>query len=147
MISIFERFYDPSSGVIIIDDSDKLRSLNPHLYRDNVALVPQEPVLFPGSIRDNIAWGSFIRRAGLIGRSSTMPVWRERFVPPMRGSSSVRFPTALQHCVDTMVTSFLVAKDSVLPSHEHSYETLRFSFLTKLKALSIQRQRKPCTRR
>ncbi|KAH7133833.1 P-loop containing nucleoside triphosphate hydrolase protein [Dactylonectria macrodidyma] len=56
MISLLERFYDPSSGSIIVDSAD-LTSLNPVLYRQHVALVQQEPALFPGSIRENISQG------------------------------------------------------------------------------------------
>lgn len=57
MISLLERFYDPTSGQIIIDGSEPLTTLNPILYRRRIALVQQEPVLFPISIRDNIALG------------------------------------------------------------------------------------------
>ncbi|RAR13779.1 Leptomycin B resistance protein pmd1 [Stemphylium lycopersici] len=56
MIALLERFYDPSSGSINIDDSP-LTSLNPHSYRRIVALVQQEPTLFQGSIRENVALG------------------------------------------------------------------------------------------
>lgn len=57
MISLLERFYDPTSGSIIIDGKDDLASINPRLYRNVVSLVQQEPTLFPGSIRDNIGMG------------------------------------------------------------------------------------------
>lgn len=57
MISLLERFYDPTSGSIVLDQADDLTSLNPRLYRSAVSLVQQEPTLFPGSIRENIALG------------------------------------------------------------------------------------------
>ncbi|KAL5336638.1 P-loop containing nucleoside triphosphate hydrolase protein [Aspergillus crustosus] len=57
MISLLERFYDPTSGSIKIDCSTTLSSLNPLLYRSHVALVQQEPTLFPGTIRENISQG------------------------------------------------------------------------------------------
>ncbi|RYP21473.1 hypothetical protein DL765_002219 [Monosporascus sp. GIB2] len=57
MISLLERFYDPNSGVSVIDGSDSLTDINPRLYRRHVSLVQQEPTLFPGSIRENIAMG------------------------------------------------------------------------------------------
>lgn len=57
MISLLERFYDPTSGSITVDASEPLTSVNPLLYRRNVALVQQEPTLFPGTIRDNISQG------------------------------------------------------------------------------------------
>lgn len=57
MISLLERFYDPTSGTITVDSNRALDSVNPHAYRRNIALVQQEPTLFPGSIRDNISQG------------------------------------------------------------------------------------------
>ncbi|OAA58748.1 ATP-binding cassette multidrug transport protein ATRC [Cordyceps fumosorosea ARSEF 2679] len=57
MIAMLQRFYDPSSGRILVS-SRPLPSLNPHLYRRAVSLVQQEPTLFPGSIRENIALGA-----------------------------------------------------------------------------------------
>ncbi|GKT51747.1 leptomycin B resistance protein pmd1 [Colletotrichum spaethianum] len=57
MIALLERFYDPTSGIIRIDGSASLTDISPRLYRSNLALVQQEPTLFPGSIRDNIAAG------------------------------------------------------------------------------------------
>jgi ATP-binding cassette, subfamily B (MDR/TAP), member 1 len=56
MIAMFERFYDPSTGSIRIAD-DPLTDLNPRLYRRIVSLVQQEPTLFQGSIRENVALG------------------------------------------------------------------------------------------
>ncbi|KAI6355373.1 hypothetical protein MCOR25_008214 [Pyricularia grisea] len=56
-MALLERFYDPSKGKIIIDGADELRELNPRLYRQHVSLVQQEPTLYPGSIRDNVAYG------------------------------------------------------------------------------------------
>ncbi|KZL88052.1 abc transporter [Colletotrichum incanum] len=56
MIAMLERFYDPTTGTIRID-GDALSELNPRLYRRVVALVQQEPTLFQGSIRENIALG------------------------------------------------------------------------------------------
>ncbi|KAF5489359.1 Leptomycin B resistance protein pmd1 [Colletotrichum siamense] len=57
MISLLQRFYDPTSGTIIIDESTPLTAISPRLYRNKLALVQQEPTLFPGSIRENIAAG------------------------------------------------------------------------------------------
>ncbi|KAI9035272.1 ABC transporter ATP-binding protein [Aspergillus affinis] len=57
MISLLERFYDPTTGTITIDSSAPLSSLNPLLYRRQVSLVQQEPMIFPGTIRENILLG------------------------------------------------------------------------------------------
>ncbi|KAL2158091.1 hypothetical protein VTH06DRAFT_4659 [Thermothelomyces fergusii] len=56
VIAMLERFYDPSAGSIRID-GDVLSDLNPRHYRRIVSLVQQEPTLFQGSIRENIALG------------------------------------------------------------------------------------------
>lgn len=56
MISLLERFYDPITGRICSDGTD-IRELCPRKYRRDVALVQQEPVLYQGSVRDNIAMG------------------------------------------------------------------------------------------
>lgn len=56
MIALLERFYDPSSGSIAIDKAP-LTSLNPRRYRQLIGLVQQEPTLFQGSVRENIALG------------------------------------------------------------------------------------------
>uniref|UniRef100_A0A0D2Y9I2 Leptomycin B resistance protein pmd1 n=1 Tax=Fusarium oxysporum (strain Fo5176) TaxID=660025 RepID=A0A0D2Y9I2_FUSOF len=57
MVSLLERFYDPTNGKITIDGTSSLADLNPRLYRANVSLVQQEPALFPTSIRENIVMG------------------------------------------------------------------------------------------
>jgi ATP-binding cassette subfamily B (MDR/TAP) protein 1 len=56
IVSMLERFYDPSTGTISIAE-EPLEHLNPRLYRQTVGLVQQEPTLFPGSIRENISLG------------------------------------------------------------------------------------------
>lgn len=49
------RFYDPDAGRVLLDGMD-LRDADIKSLRRAVALVPQEGYLFPGSIRDNIAY-------------------------------------------------------------------------------------------
>ncbi|KCV67740.1 hypothetical protein H696_05849 [Fonticula alba] len=56
IVSLLERFYDVTSGKILVDGHD-LRTLDPKWYRSQVALVSQEPVLFATTIRENIAFG------------------------------------------------------------------------------------------
>ncbi|KAK6760032.1 hypothetical protein RB195_021525 [Necator americanus] len=50
------RFYDPDSGAIFIDDKN-LKQLCPEDLRGMCSLVSQEPVLFDGTIGDNIRYG------------------------------------------------------------------------------------------
>lgn len=50
------RFYDYQGGHIYINGTE-LRSLEPRQYRKHVSLVPQEPTLYQGSIKDNVLLG------------------------------------------------------------------------------------------
>ncbi len=54
--ALVQRFWDPSDGVVRVDGHD-LRELQLESLRDAIATVAQDPVLFSGSIRDNIAYG------------------------------------------------------------------------------------------
>lgn len=56
LISMLLRFYDPTQGTIKIDGVD-LKNVKLEDYRRQVGAVLQESYLFPGSIRDNIAYG------------------------------------------------------------------------------------------
>jgi ATP-binding cassette subfamily B (MDR/TAP) protein 1 len=56
VIALIQRFYDVERGSVKIDDVD-LRELDIHWYRQQTALVSQEPVIYSGSIRDNILFG------------------------------------------------------------------------------------------
>ncbi|NNF02007.1 MAG: ATP-binding cassette domain-containing protein, partial [Bacteroidia bacterium] len=50
------RFYDPDSGRITIDNKDS-KDYDLGVLRDQMAIVPQDVLLFGGSIRENIAYG------------------------------------------------------------------------------------------
>jgi ABC-type multidrug transport system fused ATPase/permease subunit len=54
VISLLERFYDASSGHILYNGQD-ITSLNLSEYRKQISLVSQEPTLYEGTIRENIA--------------------------------------------------------------------------------------------
>eukprot|EP00698_Gefionella_okellyi_P019000 TRINITY_DN576_c0_g1_i1.p1 TRINITY_DN576_c0_g1~~TRINITY_DN576_c0_g1_i1.p1 ORF type:complete len:759 (-),score=182.47 TRINITY_DN576_c0_g1_i1:78-2315(-) len=56
LVSLIERFYDPTSGKITLDGRD-IKELDPRWYRRQIGLVSQEPVLFAESIADNISYG------------------------------------------------------------------------------------------
>ncbi len=53
------RFYDPAQGRITLDGVD-LRALELRALRGAIATVSQEPMLFSGTIRDNIAYGALV---------------------------------------------------------------------------------------
>ncbi len=55
-INLIPRFFDPSSGVVKIDGVD-LKKLSTAIMRRFIAMVPQETLLFSGTIEDNIRFG------------------------------------------------------------------------------------------
>ncbi|KAJ1933498.1 ATP-binding cassette permease mdl1, partial [Linderina macrospora] len=55
--SLLMRFYDPVNGAITVDGVD-LRDMDLASWRSHIAMVPQEPVLFAGTIRDNLLYGN-----------------------------------------------------------------------------------------
>jgi len=56
VMQLLQRFYDPESGEVLLDGRN-IKSLNIKWLRQQIGLVSQEPVLFSGTIAENIAWG------------------------------------------------------------------------------------------
>ncbi|MDT0549109.1 ABC transporter ATP-binding protein [Streptomyces lonegramiae] len=56
LVKLVARFYDPSAGAVRVDGTD-VRELDLTAYRNRLGVVPQEPYLFPGTVRDAIAYG------------------------------------------------------------------------------------------
>jgi ABC-type multidrug transport system fused ATPase/permease subunit len=56
MAGMLMRFYNPDSGRVVIDGKDA-REYNLTQLRENMAIVPQEVLLFGGTIAENIAYG------------------------------------------------------------------------------------------
>lgn len=57
LASLLLRFYDPNNGRILFDNHD-LRSLDLSWVKKQISVVSQEPVLFSGTIRQNILYGA-----------------------------------------------------------------------------------------
>lgn len=57
LVDLLLRFYDVQEGVIKLDNND-IRYLSPSTLREQLALVPQQPTLFSGSVKYNIQYGS-----------------------------------------------------------------------------------------
>jgi ABC-type multidrug transport system fused ATPase/permease subunit len=53
-ISLLERFYDATSGRVLYNGQD-ITTLDPAEYRKQLSLVSQEPTLYEGTVRDNVA--------------------------------------------------------------------------------------------
>jgi ATP-binding cassette subfamily B protein len=56
MAKLANRFYDPTSGRVLLDGVD-IRSVTLRSLRSQLGVVPQEPFLFAGSIRTNLSFG------------------------------------------------------------------------------------------
>lgn len=56
LLGLLPRFFDPSAGVVEIDGVD-LRDYQLKSLRNQIAMVLQPPLIFPLSVRDNIAYG------------------------------------------------------------------------------------------
>jgi ATP-binding cassette subfamily B protein len=55
--SLMARLYDPTAGSILLDGRD-IRSLPPADRARKIGVIPQEPFLFTGTVRDNIVYGN-----------------------------------------------------------------------------------------
>jgi len=56
LADLVPRFYDPQKGAVMIDGVN-LKEVDIKSLRRHIGIVPQDPVLFSGTIRDNIAYG------------------------------------------------------------------------------------------
>ncbi|MZH41341.1 MAG: ATP-binding cassette domain-containing protein, partial [Nitrospinae bacterium] len=56
LIKLLFRFFDPSSGAIYLDQNN-IRMLERNSFLRQIALVPQETLLFGGTVRENILYG------------------------------------------------------------------------------------------
>lgn len=60
LVQLIPRLYEPTSGEIVLDGRN-IRQMDERELREAIGYVPQDVLLFSGTVRDNIAWGS--RRA------------------------------------------------------------------------------------
>jgi len=91
VISLLERFYDPDSGSVLLDGVE-LNKFNINWLRQQMGLVGQEPVLFGGTIRSNIAYGKK-------GGEAT----EEEIVAASEAANAHHFISSLPHGYDTTV--------------------------------------------
>jgi ABC-type multidrug transport system fused ATPase/permease subunit len=89
IISLIPRFYDPASGAVRVDGHD-LRDITLASLRRNVSMVLQSPVLFSGSVRDNLMYGR--------PRAS-----HEQLLEACRAANALEFIQALPDGFDTEV--------------------------------------------
>jgi subfamily B ATP-binding cassette protein MsbA len=89
VVSLIPRFYDPTAGTVRIDGAD-IRDYKKSPLRDQIGYVLQEPGLFAGSVRDNIAYG----KAG---------VTDEQIREAAKLANADEFIAKMPHGYDTMI--------------------------------------------
>ncbi len=57
LVNLLPRFYDTDGGRVLVDGAD-VRTLHQDALLRHIAIVPQETILFSGSVRDNIRYGA-----------------------------------------------------------------------------------------
>jgi ATP-binding cassette, subfamily B, bacterial len=78
IFQLLMRFYDPQSGAIFLDGTD-IRTLRVEDVRRQIALVPQDPVIFGISVAENIAYGAHgISEAAI--RQAAMQAGADEFI-------------------------------------------------------------------
>ncbi|MBI1815584.1 MAG: ABC transporter ATP-binding protein [Deltaproteobacteria bacterium] len=55
LVSLLPRFYDVTGGALLIDDVD-IRGVTLASLRDQIGIVPQDPILFSGALRENLLY-------------------------------------------------------------------------------------------
>ncbi|MCM8804373.1 MAG: ABC transporter ATP-binding protein/permease [Candidatus Omnitrophica bacterium] len=58
LVALLLRFYDTTSGEILID-GENIKNFKQNSLRKHIGYVPQEPIIFYGSIKDNITFGDY----------------------------------------------------------------------------------------
>ncbi|KAL0935775.1 ABC transporter [Colletotrichum truncatum] len=94
-IALLERFYDPVSGSVWIDDQD-LVEINPEAYRASVALVQQEATLYPSTIRENVMLGLPLK-----AETSRSDVDEKRLEAALRAANAWDFVISLPQGTET----------------------------------------------
>ncbi|MBE6690775.1 MAG: ABC transporter ATP-binding protein [Ruminococcaceae bacterium] len=57
LVNLIPRFYDASSGSILVDGHNVKEYGDPEALREQIGIVPQKAELFAGTIRENLQWG------------------------------------------------------------------------------------------
>lgn len=89
LFNLIPRFYDVSEGVIVVDDHD-VRDVTQTSLRQHIGIVPQETLLFGGSIRENILYGK-------------LDATEEEMIAAAKSANAHGFIIELPHGYETLV--------------------------------------------
>jgi subfamily B ATP-binding cassette protein MsbA len=87
--NLIPRFYDPTSGEILLDGID-LRDITQTSLREHIGIVPQETLLFGGTIRENIRYGK-------------LDATEDEIIAAAKAANAHQFITELPDGYDTIV--------------------------------------------
>jgi ATP-binding cassette, subfamily B, bacterial len=119
MAKLVTRFYDPTAGRVLIDGHD-LRDVTVGSLRHQLGVVPQEPFLFAGTIRDNIAFA--------VPDASDDEVW-----DAVRAVDLAEVVERLSDGLDTIVHE----RGQSLSSGEHQLLALARAFMARPRVLVL----------
>jgi len=88
LLGLLPRFFDPSTGNILIDGTD-VREYQLKSLRQQIAMVLQPPLVFPLSVRDNIAYGRPGASDGEIERAAKLARIHDLIVSLPQGYGTV----------------------------------------------------------
>jgi subfamily B ATP-binding cassette protein MsbA len=95
LVNLLPRFYDVTTGSILIDGTD-IRSVTLASLRSQIGIVTQETVLFDDTITNNIAYGTY-------GSHGTPPASRQAVIDAAQAANAHGFISALPHGYETMI--------------------------------------------
>lgn len=88
-VNMIPRFYDPTVGSITIDGYD-LRDVKLQTLREQIGIVPQETLLFSGTIKENILYGN-------------LEATEDQLIDASKAANAHQFITQLPHGYETVV--------------------------------------------
>ncbi|MEL6272197.1 MAG: ATP-binding cassette domain-containing protein, partial [Chloroflexota bacterium] len=89
VFNLIPRFYDPTDGSVLIDDKN-IRDVAKADLREQIAIVPQETLLFGGTVRENIRYGK-------------LDATEDEIIAAAKAANAHEFITALPDGYDTIV--------------------------------------------
>lgn len=114
IVNLLLRFYDPQNGIVSLDGLD-IKDLNTRWLRSQMGYVGQEPILFSGTIADNIAYGidrELLRQEVEKGRGSSIDsellsdeILRQRIIAAAQLANAHDFISEFPNGYDTDVGS------------------------------------------
>ena len=98
LLKLIPRFYDPNEGAVRVDGTD-VREFDLHDLREEIGIVEQNPYLFSGTVRENIAYGDL----SALDTGSENDGTDERIVEAATAAEAHEFITDLPEGYDTQI--------------------------------------------